>query len=198
MIKKYFYTYPVLMGTSFISAVFFVIVICLITVQGLIDRHKPVKYGVVLGTKVNEDGKPSVYLAGRLEAAIDLFHRKYIQKIIVSGGTGDSGFNEGRTMAAYLMERGIPKDVIIIEDQASNSHDTVAFTARLLKSERLDEIMVITQFYHIPRVVYAFRQFGVKNVYQSHSIYFTFRDIFGVIREVPAHVKYRYFKKYDL
>ena len=60
--------------------------------DGLNDDGKTADVAVVLGNKVNEDGTLSKRLEERLNCAIDLYNKRRINTIIVSGGLGNKVF----------------------------------------------------------------------------------------------------------
>lgn len=58
----------------------------------------------------------------------DLFHRKVVHYIAVTGGINrHSGANEAHMLRDVLLERGVPGGRIIIEDSATNTLENVLF-----------------------------------------------------------------------
>jgi len=63
-----------------------------------------------------------------------------------------------------------------------------------LDSKELKSVMIISQFYHISRTKLAFKNAGFKEVYSAHGRYFELRDLYSLVREVPAYYKYLFSK----
>lgn len=73
------------------------------------------------------------------ERAAELFMRGYGSYLIVSGGTGTGLFRktEGERFAEIARKRGVPKERILIEREASNTGENVTFVRRLLETHGL-------------------------------------------------------------
>ena len=82
---------------------------------GRSDEARPVDAIVVLGA-AQYDGRPSPQLAARLDHALTLWPEGLAPMIVVTGGNqpGDR-FTEADASAAYLAERGVPTDAIVLE-----------------------------------------------------------------------------------
>ena len=111
----------------------FLIHILIITFDGLNDNLGTSDVAVVLGNKVELDGKPSKRLQGRLDRAVELYEKEYFNSIIVSGGTGSEGFDEAMVMKSYLVEKGIPEESIILDQDGYNSFMTAQIQKRSWK-----------------------------------------------------------------
>ena len=64
------------------------------------------------------DGEPSPQLAARLDHVVELWPQGVAPLVVVTGGNrpGDR-FTEAQASAAYLTERGVPADAIVLEDR---------------------------------------------------------------------------------
>lgn len=160
----------------------------IITIDGLNDENIKSDVGVIFGNKVNEDGSLSTRLIKRLDKGIELYKDSIIKILIVSGGLGKEGFYEGTKMYEYLVQNGIPKNKIIID----NKGNTTEATAKNVKKKGLDiqSVTVVSQYYHITRAKLAFKNSGFDKIYGVHANYFEFRDIYSLIREFFGYYKY--------
>jgi uncharacterized SAM-binding protein YcdF (DUF218 family) len=106
---------------------------------------------VVLGA-AQYNGRPSPVLQARLDHAIDLYEAGVAPVIWVTGGRipGDS-FSEASASDLYLQQRGIPKDVIELENQGTSSWESLAATARFLRAEGTTEVVLVSSPYHALR-----------------------------------------------
>ena len=82
-------------------------------------RHSDV--AVVLGSKVNPDGRASLSLALRLDTAVALYRRGVVPAVIVSGGVEPNGTSEAEVMKAYLVARGVPASAVIADAKGHGS-----------------------------------------------------------------------------
>jgi vancomycin permeability regulator SanA len=170
--------------------IWFIIHTTFVIIDGLNDELKPVDAAVVLGNKVEVNGQPSERLKARLDTSVELYDGGYFTFIIVSGGIGKEGFDEAKVMKSYLIDKGIPEDKIIEDNNGYNSYMTAQNTSKIMDELELDSTMVITQYFHVSRTKLAFRKMDIKEVYSAHAKIFEFRDIYSIIREFPAYYKY--------
>ncbi|MGO4373485.1 YdcF family protein [Paenibacillus sp. MCAF20] len=170
--------------------IWFLIHTTFVIIDGLNDELKPADVAVVLGNKVEVNGQPSNRLIARLDTSVELYNGGYFTIIIVSGGIGKEGFDEARVMKSYLVDKGIPEDKIIEDNNGYNSYMTAQNTSKIIDDLELDSVMVITQYFHVSRTKLAFRKMDIKEVYAAHANIFEFRDIYSIIREFPAYYKY--------
>ena len=85
-------------------------------------------------------------------------------RILVSGGDGSiSGTYEGEAAAAERLFSafGIAPDRLIKENASRTTYENTLNTAELLKNERLENCLLITSAYHMPRSVGLFRKAGI-------------------------------------
>lgn len=168
----------------------FIIHTIIITIDGLNDELEVSDVAVVLGNKVELDGKPSARLQARLDKTLELYENNYFEYVIVSGGTGNEGFNEAWVMKDYLVKKGIPEDKVLLDSNGYNTYMTAKNTKTIMKSMDFSSVSLITQFYHISRTKLAFNKLGVENIYSAHADYIDIRDVYSIIREFFAFYKY--------
>lgn len=103
---------------------------------------------VVLGTSI-EDGEPTPHLRMRLDAAIDAAER-YPRAVIIPSGGLDTGetVSEARVMAAFMEERGIGAERIVIEPRSTSTYENLVYSRPLARG---DTTVVITSGFHTLR-----------------------------------------------
>lgn len=158
--------------------------------QGMRDVVFSADAAVVLGNEVYKNGQCSPRLAARLDAAVKLYNEKWVPRIIVSGGVGKSEVDEATAMQAYLIRRGVPESAIIVDSSGVNTRATAEFTAKYFAENNLHSVIGVSQFFHLPRVVLALKMSGIKVVGSCHAEYFEARDVYSVVREIPAYLAY--------
>jgi uncharacterized SAM-binding protein YcdF (DUF218 family) len=157
---------------------------------GLLDRIGRADLGVVLGNAVEVGGTPSWRLQGRLDKAIELYRAGYFPKILVSGGIDWRGSNEAQVMADYLVQNGVPREAVLLDEKGQNTYLTAVHTAALMRERGWKSVLVISQFYHVPRSRLALKKMGLSSIYWAHAHYTEVRDLYGICREVPAFYFY--------
>lgn len=118
---------------------------------------------VVLGASVWGRYKPSPLLRGRLDAAIRLFRRGLAGKIVVTGGTRRFGTTESEVEASYLRENGVGRSDIISDNRSLSTPEQVDFVKSvLLDSLRMKKIVIVSDGWHLPRVLLMCRWQGAR------------------------------------
>ena len=168
----------------------------LIVADGLRDDIRPADVAIVLGNTVERDGRPSARLRARLDKAVELCGDGLFGHVIVSGGVGAEGFNEAEVMKAYLVSQGLPEGFIIADGEGATTSLTARNAAQLMKEQRWQSALVISQYFHIPRTRLAVESYGVRPVYSAHAEYFELRDVYSIAREVVGYGAYL-MRRYD-
>lgn len=110
-------------------------------------------YLIVLGAQVKEKG-PSAALKFRLDTAYDYLMENEDTICIVSGGQGaNEPHSEAQGMYNYLVEKGIEKERIIMEDQSTDTSENIAFSSVFLDMEK-DHVGIVTNNFHVFRSVH--------------------------------------------
>lgn len=130
------------------------------------DRiHSPggsptVEAAVVLGAGVLPDGRPSRYLAARLDRALELLRLRRVEVVVVSGADLP-GADEPGVMRRYLEDHGVDP-ALIVEDR--EGVDTYATCRRARRVYGLRRIALVSQAYHLPRALAIARAAGLDAV----------------------------------
>lgn len=174
-----------------VASVFMLGAMGAVAIAGLRATHGPAHLAVVLGNEVLADGSPSPRLHARLNQGLALYHQGLVQHILVSGGTGRSGYDEATVMAAYLQERGVPAEAIFLDSKGANSFATALNTATLMQKQGWRSVIAVSQYYHLPRATLALRRAGIPYVQGAYPRYWELRDVYALAREVVGLVWYR-------
>lgn len=143
---------------------------------------------LVLGAKADQ-GRPSAFLAARLDLAADLYRSGRIRAVLVSGDGLPRSNNEPQVMKDYLVARGIPAERIV-EDPAG--FDTYDSCVRARDVFGVSELTVLTQDYHVGRAVAICELVGVDAVGVGDATMrgrFPLNWIKGAGREWAANLK---------
>jgi vancomycin permeability regulator SanA len=162
----------------------------LLVAAGLRDEIHEADVAVVLGNTVNPDGTPSNRLAARLDMAVELYRRGLFKNVVVSGGVGREGFDEAEVMKDYLVNQGVPRASIVVDSLGVTTAATAKNTAALAKLHGWSRVLVVSQYFHIPRCRLALSQAGLAPVFSAHARYFELRDVYSIFREVIGYAAY--------
>lgn len=120
--------------------------------QSNVDEAQPADVILVLGA-AEYRGKPSPVLKARLDHALWLYYQKMAPRILTTGGAGgDPIFTEGEVSRAYLVERGIPSEAILVESEGESTMYSTAVAAEMMRRMGLKSCIVVSDGYHIFRV----------------------------------------------
>ncbi|MBS9775168.1 YdcF family protein [Candidatus Gracilibacteria bacterium] len=150
-----------------------------------VDKLPTVQTGLVLGSSVKRDGTPSIPLENRLKVAVDAYKQGKIKEIIVSGYSEKNGYNEPIGMQKYLMQAGIPKENIILDDEGNDTYDSIY---RSYYTYHKNNIIVFTQGFHLKRVLYFGTKMGAK-MYGMETKLYTKARLYNEFREFFARIK---------
>jgi uncharacterized SAM-binding protein YcdF (DUF218 family) len=99
----------------------------------------------------------------RLLEGIRLYEALSPEWILVSGGRNDqAGVStpESETMAAYLLEMGVPAELMLIERQSSNTRDQTINIRPMLNRHDIRQFVLVTSPTHMRRADLSFRAEG--------------------------------------
>lgn len=81
-----------------------------------------------------------------------------------SGGQGDDEIiAEAKAMERYLLENGIPQELILAEDKSTTTHENMMFSKRIIDARTENaSIAYSTTNYHVFRSGFLAQEVGVK------------------------------------
>ena len=134
------------------AAVYFVVTFVQVWLAGRSDGARPAEALVVLGA-AQYNGRPSPVLRARLDHVADLYRDGLAPVVVVTGGraVGDR-FTESAVSATYLHRRGVPDKAILRESSGRTSWESLAASARFLRSRGIDEVVLVSDPFHAARI----------------------------------------------
>ena len=113
---------------------------------------------LILGAGIWGDS-PSPMLQDRLDEGIKLYNEGVAPKIIMSGDHGREGYDEVNIMKEYAINKGIPSEDIFMDHAGFSTYESVYRAKEIFEA---DNIIIITQEYHLYRALYIAKQLGIK------------------------------------
>lgn len=141
------------------------------------------KVAIVFGAGLTRSGRATIVLADRVATAVELYQAGRVERILLSGHTSQEGYDEPAAMAALAIEMGIPSSDLILDGLGNRTFDSCL---RAVREHDIDEALLVTQRYHLPRALVTCHALGMdargvaadRRRYRSES--------FWTIREYPA------------
>lgn len=102
--------------------------------------------------------------ADRVWHAARVFRAGKAPLLLASGGSDPevSEVPEARSMAALLVELGVPPGAIVQEDRSRTTGENARFSAPLLRARQVKTILLVTSALHMARAAAEFERVGVK------------------------------------
>lgn len=146
------------------------------------------RVAIVFGAGLLRDGSAGPVLSDRMLTAVKLYQAGKVGKILVSGDNREITYNEPEAGRQYALERGIPNEDIVLDYAGRRTYDT-CYRARHIFG--VEEAILITQDFHMPRALTLCNWFGIEaNGVEANNRYFlkrsrawwNFRETFAVFQ----------------
>jgi uncharacterized SAM-binding protein YcdF (DUF218 family) len=133
----------------------------------LAELHGDYGAAIVLGGVTNSERTPRdrVYFfrgADRVVMAAWLYKAGIVDKILVSGGSSNlinTTYKEADNLSRFLINYGVKKTDILVEDKARNTYENAIFSEEILKKNNMTgrRHLVLTSAYHLRRSLLCFK-----------------------------------------
>jgi len=150
-VQRHRMTRKVLRGAALVAlglSIYGLVSLAQVWMTGRSDDRDAVDAIVVMGA-AQYDGRPSPQLAARLDHVIELWPDDIAPLVVVTGGNipGDR-FTEAQASAEYLIERGVPEAAVLMEDEGSNSYESLESVAAVLGERGATDVVIVTDPFH--------------------------------------------------
>ena len=164
-------------------------------VTGLYARGKvfsatdvPVRrVAIVFGAGLWRNGSPTPVLADRVSEAAALYFAGKVEKLLMSGDNRFVDYNEPEAMRKLAVSLGVPNEAIVLDYAGRRTYDT-CYRAKAIF--RVDQAILVTQAFHMPRAIYICNLLGVESVgvqsdlrdfRKSSLLYWNARELFATV-----------------
>ena len=153
------------------------------------------RVAIIFGAGVRRDGRPSRMLADRIQGGIALYESGRVSKLLMTGDNSRVEYNEVVAMQEYAIEQGVPAEDIVLDYAGFSTYES-CYRANAIFG--VNQAVLVTQAYHLPRAVYTCRQLGVEavglgtpdwEVYPGVMIQYTMRESIATLNALlQVHV----------
>ncbi len=142
---------------------------------------------IILGARVfPEDNRMSDMLKDRVLTALDLYNIGKVEKILISGDNGQENYDEVNIIKDFVLENGVPKEDVFLDHAGFDTYDSLYRAKEIFKVENA---IVVTQAFHLPRAVYIGKKLDMEvyGIEADRQTYVTIK--YNKLREIPARLK---------
>lgn len=150
-----------------------------------VENAPAARVAIVFGAGLWRDGSPTPVLRDRVATAAQLYFTGKVEKLLMSGDNSEIHYNEPGAMREYALALGIPEDAIVLDYAGRRTYDT-CFRAREIFG--IEEALLVTQQFHLPRALYVCNQLGLRaaGVAADQRQYERRAWLWWNLRETPA------------
>ncbi|MBN1668999.1 MAG: YdcF family protein [Anaerolineales bacterium] len=124
-----------------------------------VEAANPHRVAIVFGAGLWRDGSPTPVLRDRVQTAAELYFQGKVEKLLMSGDNSYIEYNEPQAMKNYAISLGVPEAAIVLDYAGRRTYDT-CYRAKHIFG--LDQALLVTQAFHLPRAVYLCNSLGVQ------------------------------------
>jgi vancomycin permeability regulator SanA len=187
LFRKMFRSLPYLTGLAILAVMLPKLITALSARARLFDvetvSRKPV--AIVFGAGLRRDGSPTAVLRDRIRTAADLYFAGKVDLLLMSGDGGSQQHDEPTAMEMYARRLGVPEEAILLDFAGNRTYDT-CYRAGMVFG--LEEAILVTQAFHLPRALYTCNalDLNVVGVPASESRYWPGALTYWKLRELVA------------
>ena len=141
---------------------------------------------VVLGAGLKADGTPNHMLEDRIKVGVDVLSHTGADYILMSGDRSDEYYDEPAAMKKYAESLGVDPSKIIIDNEGFSTFESIT---RVKEKYGFDNVVIVTQKYHLYRALYIAENSGIDSVGVSADLRTYRKQIIYSLREILARVK---------
>ena len=117
---------------------------------------------VVLGARVLPSGEAAAALQRRAEKAAELYRQGVAPLMIFSGGVAGTLPSEASVARDIAVKLGVPREACVLEENSHSTFENAQLTAPLLHQRKIDEVVLVSDGYHLLRSTLQFSRVGIR------------------------------------
>ena len=127
-----------------------------------ITNLPPQEFEMVLGTEpMRPDGSTNLHFLNRTDVAAKVYLAGKAKNILISGNKNNRGFNETLEMKKQILTKDVPESALKLDFDGIRTWESVRQAKEVY---HLQKVIVITDAFHAPRVVFVCRHFGIEAI----------------------------------
>jgi SanA protein len=152
---------------------------------------------IVFGAGLWRNGTATPVLYDRVATAAALYHAGKVEFLLMSGDNRFIDYNEPAVMREVALSLGVPGDAIVLDFAGRRTYDT-CYRARDIF--QVEEAILVTQAFHLPRALYLCNQLGVDSVgvpadlqayRKSTMLYWNLREVLATVNALwEVHISH--------
>lgn len=116
------------------------------------DGERKADAGVILGAAVWGGNRPSPVLRERINKGFEIYDRKNVRKLVLTGGGSPNEMTEGDVAKNELIKYGVDPKNLIVENTSNSTMEQLQFVRDFLyKNMNWKKIILISDNYHLFR-----------------------------------------------
>ncbi len=112
---------------------------------------------MILGASVKSDRTPSAALRDRLDQGIELYGKKSVKKILLSGDDGHYHADEIDVMKSYVLAHGVTESDLLVDGKGYRTYES----CKNAKASGQNNLIIVTQRFHMGRALYLCNELGI-------------------------------------
>ncbi|MGM0615249.1 MAG: SanA/YdcF family protein [Pseudomonadota bacterium] len=140
-------------------------------IESSIAQCGPQQVGIVFGTSHwTRSGSQNPHFYARMTTAAGLVHAERVEHLLLSGDNRTQSYNEPRAMWRALTGFGVSPEQLTLDYAGFSTFDTLVRAQHVFA---LDEAVLVTQRWHLPRALYIGQALGLQVsgcVASNHSV----------------------------
>lgn len=161
------------------------------------DETRDADVAIVLGAETNSGAVSPVYRE-RINHAVELYNKEYVDKLIVTGGMGGGNdITDAQAAMNYAVSCGLPKTDIITEDTSTITQENLFNSRQLMAEYNLKTALIISDPLHMRRAMLLADDAGIDG-YSSPTKTSMYKSIKTQLpflaREVFFYIGYKWYR----
>ncbi len=160
------------------------------------EKNEPAgEVGVVLGAAVWSNNVPSTILMERLNKARELYEKKKIAKIQLTGGKAPGELSEAEVAYKYLTKFSIDPKNISVEKNTTSTTEQIRFIKNELYGKRnLKKVVIISDRFHLKRINEISKFYNLKVKLSGSNVTLNSKSlVYYKLRESIALINFWFF-----
>lgn len=119
------------------------------------------RIAIVFGAGLTRSGEPTPALYDRVATAVDLYQRRLVDKLLLTGDNRFINYNEPEAMRRTAVKLGVPAGDLVLDYAGRRTYDS-CYRAREIFG--VNRAILVTQAFHLDRALYLCDTFGIDSI----------------------------------